>query len=441
MMRRVLALSLSIVLAGCGIVRDQADPSRPSVRGVPATIDRLPFEEVAERQTRLTVALAQQAGLVDADGKVVLPAKQSSDWRLVLKSGVQMVENQCDAYLDSLFRFNREQLAGRQGLSAVGGASAAIMGLANAPAGAIAATAAAFGLTTSLFDAAANSVLFQIEPSAIRNVSLEARRKFLKEVQDRIAQDPTAFTNRPDALIAVQGYLAQCSPAALEANINNAASGSPNAVTATNARAQGPALEVTSKGFSPSGATVAVPPDNAPADMLMPHAQPGEERLTRAFARRVQAALGVPVDGDPGSPTSITRRAVAEFQRAMAARDETAFRDPPDGRLTGRTRDLLGTMSRFPDNGAFHSVFERFFLGAAAAPSGAAYTAPDPDRVRQLRRRLNTRLFEGDAGAQLPEGTELDAATRQRLAAVRAGRSLPPGDALDSALHPILYSR
>jgi hypothetical protein len=35
--------------------------------------------------------------------------------------------------------------------------------------------------------------------------------------------------SRPQTMIALQGYLTQCSPAAIEANINNAANGSRNA--------------------------------------------------------------------------------------------------------------------------------------------------------------------------------------------------------------------
>ncbi len=65
-----------------------------------------------------------------------------------------------------LFRFNRVQRAGRQDLEAAAAATAAVMGISGVGAKAIAITAAAFGLATSLFDASVNSVLFTIEPSA-----------------------------------------------------------------------------------------------------------------------------------------------------------------------------------------------------------------------------------------------------------------------------------
>src|SRR5204862_3174843 len=121
---------------------------------------------------------------------------------------------------------NREQRAGRQDLAAAAAATGAIMGLSGVSSKAIGIAAAAFGLASSLFEAQVNSVLFTIEPSALRNVALQGRKWYL-EKQLNI----NGIKSRPDMLIALQGYLAQCSPAALEANINNAASGAPSVVS------------------------------------------------------------------------------------------------------------------------------------------------------------------------------------------------------------------
>ena len=99
-----------------------------------------------------------------------------------MKAGVYEIGRQCDQYLDALFRFNREQRAGRQDLAAAAAATGAIMGLSGASAKALAITAAAFGLATSLFDASVNSVLFTIEPSALRNVALQGRKNYLEQL-------------------------------------------------------------------------------------------------------------------------------------------------------------------------------------------------------------------------------------------------------------------
>ena len=134
------------------------------------------------------------------------------------------IGRQCDQYLDVLFRFNRNQRAIRQGLTATGAATASILGVAGVVAMPIAITAVAFGLAASLYDAGVNSVLFTIEPSALRNVVLKGRQAYIRKL------DLSKVNSRPRLLIALQGYLTQCSPATIEANVNNAASGAESVV-------------------------------------------------------------------------------------------------------------------------------------------------------------------------------------------------------------------
>lgn len=206
-------------LPSCSLMRDQTDPS--IVSGIPPTLEQLNISTTADAQDLMVTELIRMAGLSSQ------PLPGSEDWDLIMKAGVYEIGRQCDQYLDALFRFNREQRAGRQDLAAAAAATAAIMGLSGASAKAIAITAAAFGLATNLFDASVNSVLFTIEPSALRNVALQGRKKYLDDLRDQ----NVIINSRPDVLIALQGYLTQCSPAAIEANINNAASGAPSVVT------------------------------------------------------------------------------------------------------------------------------------------------------------------------------------------------------------------
>src|SRR5262249_48906476 len=150
-----------------------------------------------------------RAGLVPPGNPVPLGyttlSYRDDNWALVLKAGLYEIDRQCDQYLDALFRFNREQRATRQGLAAIGATTAAIMGLTDVTATAIAITAAAFGLGASLFDAGVSSVLFTIEPSALRNVALQGRRNYLEGLR----QQEIVVDTRPDMMIVLQGYLAQ----------------------------------------------------------------------------------------------------------------------------------------------------------------------------------------------------------------------------------------
>jgi hypothetical protein len=141
------------------------------------------------------------------------------------------------------------------------------MGLAGASVEAIAITAAAFGLSNSLFEAHVNSILFTIEPSALRNVAQQGLQNYLKRI------DEAKIVSRPDTLIALQGYLTQCSPAAIEANINNAASGAPSVVSSDTVIAQKAAALA-----APSSAILAPP---APTQLLPP--MPPPPRIDRPF--------------------------------------------------------------------------------------------------------------------------------------------------------------
>ena len=221
----VYTFLLVALIGGCGLIQDQMDSSRVSLRGIQPTVEQINFAGVAAAQDGLIQALQDQAQL---GGQTL--SYQDPRWSLVMKAGIQLINGRCDQYLDALFRFNREQRAARQGLTAVGAATSGIMGLTNVAGMPIAIVATAFGLAATLFDAGVTSVLFQVEPSALRNIVIQGRLIYLDGLLQR-THNLADINTRPDVMLGLQGYLTQCSPAAIEANINNAANGSPFAVT------------------------------------------------------------------------------------------------------------------------------------------------------------------------------------------------------------------
>jgi hypothetical protein len=242
---RWLALCFVPLLSSCALVRDWTDPTTVSVRGVPPTLEQLNVGATIDAQNQLLGNLIVIAGLQPG------AERTAADWDLVYRAGVYEIGRQCDQYLDVLFRFNREQRAGRQDLAAAAAAAGAIMGLSGVSSKAIGIAAAAFGLASSWYEASVNSVLFTIEPSALRNVVLQGRQKYL----DDLKQKNVKINSRPDMLIVLQGYPTQCSPAAFEANINNAASGAPSVVSSMPGVAEKAAALA-----APSSTTLAPPP-------------------------------------------------------------------------------------------------------------------------------------------------------------------------------------
>jgi hypothetical protein len=364
-------------------------------------------------QDQMVDALIHTAGLPPE----ALSAR-NPNWSLVWKAGLYEIGRQCDQYLDALFRFNREQHALHQDLAAAAGATGAIMGIAGASAKALAITAAAFGLSNALFEAHVNSVLFTIEPSALRNVAQQGLHNYLKSI------DESKILSRPDTLIALQGYLTQCSPAAIEANINNAASGAPSVVSSnpdvaekSAALAAPGSAVVTQKKTPEQRATEAVlgrvttKPLVLTADLTAPHLDPSEGVISKRVMTNIQNALGVKKpDSDPGlaDSGSETRTDIREFQDGMIAR---GIWQPAEktGKLSGKTFDLLSTISPMPKE-LFMTPFERAFLGNSAVVEGhKIYTAPDVNRLKGVSELLLSNLKDNPVlKGKVPESVLTD---------------------------------
>jgi hypothetical protein len=319
--------------------------SSGQIRGISPTLEQTSIISDERAQADLVAALIRKAYLRPED-----MTASDARWAIVAEAGLYEIDRQCDQYLAALFTFNRDQRAARQGLTAVGATTAAILGISGAAGPAIALTAASFGLAASLFDAGVNSVLFTIEPSALRAVMLRGRQAYLATINWK------DVTTRPRMMIVLQGYLAQCTPAAIEANINNAATGAPS-VASTNTDI---ALKAAAMA-APSATIVQNPevwiarpttrggsqnPPPVPTPDVAPNLQP-EERATittKEQVRQLQRALGVTADGDLGpydpAKLSETRAAIEQFQAGVNRQpgDKVAQNGLVDGATYSRLR-------------------------------------------------------------------------------------------------------
>jgi hypothetical protein len=401
-----------LLLTACQAIRDETDPNTVGVRGVRPTLEQLNVSSTTAAQTIFVNDLIVKAGFADRDGRAMyMEPRNNPDWRIVTEAGIYEIGRQCDQYLDVLFHFNRGQRAIRQGLTATGAATATILGLASAAAAPIAIVAAAFGLSASLFDAGVNSVLFTIEPSALRNIALKGRQGYLERLK------MGDINNRPRMLIALQGYLAQCSPAAIEANVNNAASGAPSVASTdpdVSERAAGLAAPGATAllGVKPTRGEVATTSRQLTQPELAGGGGQGEEAVRRRELATAQAALGVRATGEFGPAT---RQAITEFQRGASRQGIGGWTaNDVTGTFTGKTRTVLGNMSAMPP--IFQSPFERGLFGNAEAQSmSQLYTRPQPAIVNGFLLRFAPPLEglpTGDTTGVLSDKLEL---MRKRL--------------------------
>lgn len=354
------ALLCAGAVAGCGNASNQ-------LLGVPPTLQQSNFMVEHDLQNRMVATLIEKANLTPTalrDNPVL--------WKDVADAGLLEVDIQCDRYLAALFTFNREQRAGRQILTAAGAGTAAILGITGAAGATVALVAAAFGLAANVFDAGANSVLFTVSPTAIRAVAARGRQAYLESIRwDRV-------TSRPRMMMVVQGYLAQCTPAAIEANIDNAATGAPsvsNIDTAIKAAAlaspsssvlQDPAIFIATPVTGPTKNPLPVQPSNRPGNVT---AEESKFIQSKAEAMRVQSALGTTADGDLG-PANLTapgptRLAISEYNTGLLrrAKQSGAGADVMDGKETiYRNLAASGPLAA----SGLNSPFERALLGGRA---------------------------------------------------------------------------
>jgi hypothetical protein len=223
------------VFLACLITSGGSDQQRRLryVNGLSPIIDAQIVKQSTTAQHAVFDQLLKRAGLCTTsdDTKCTPPPDGSAEWGKFVEAGFGFIDEQCEQYLDALFWYNRYRNATSQHLALTGGFTSSILGIAEASAKSIAITAAAFGFSSTAFDNLSGTVLFDLDPSAVKNLVDRSRAQYRAAVQARsnnlgketatTAIAPLA-TNRPDAMSLIQGYLSLCLPASIETQVNNA---------------------------------------------------------------------------------------------------------------------------------------------------------------------------------------------------------------------------
>jgi hypothetical protein len=454
LLKNGIAACCVLLLTACQALRDEADPGTVSVRGVAPTLEHLNISRDTAAQDAFVNDLIRKSGLN------YTPPPGDYSWGFVAEAGIYEIGRQCDQYLDVLFRFNRNQRAIRQGLTATGAATASILGVAGVVAMPIAITAVAFGLAASLYDAGVNSVLFTIEPSALRNVVLKGRQAYINKL------DLAKVNSRPRLLIAMQGYLTQCSPATIEANVNNAASGAESVVnvrqgvSADGAILGAPGVTLIERATppaTPAAMPTAMPTQIAPvvvSSRVEATPQPVDDNLARnrktcevAVTKRTlisaQNALGVFADGNFGVPGETkTREAIEQFQRGRNKRSSVQWPIADiNGELCGRTGELLPFLSPMP--AIFKTPFERAYLGNNQGTLSQQLTQVAPVQLSQMLDKVKVTDFEVPANSPPDVIAAKMKVLREKLAELRSVRGIDPdkGGVLDAKLYDSLINQ
>ena len=202
---RALHLLIVVVAAGC------VDSDRLRLLSGPGVdINAIDLQNYRVNQDVVVQNLMASAGYA--------PESQISDWTPVVDAGIGFVKQRCEAYLDAIFWFNRYKSTTVNAISLLGAGTASALGVAQAAARDIALVALAFGITAQTVEVLSSSILYKIDPAAVKSLVDASQAIYLQSIED------IRYTSRPKAVLAIQGYLNLCLPATLEAQVMAAVS-------------------------------------------------------------------------------------------------------------------------------------------------------------------------------------------------------------------------
>jgi hypothetical protein len=199
----------SMVLASC------TDADRKAIMagrwGPNPAIQPTEVNSAIRDQTQILRYIASEAGLVQSDG-VSSPSllTDAQRWNAVAQWGFNIGRQDCEIYLNTLYRLNREKQRNDSSLAALAAGTAAILTPAHASAASLSIVAAAFGLTTALNDALFQSYLFTEAPGLIAVK--------VKDLQDAYQKSlgQSSITTSDQAYSAIQHYYSICLPESIE---------------------------------------------------------------------------------------------------------------------------------------------------------------------------------------------------------------------------------
>ncbi|MBY5399453.1 hypothetical protein HFN01_32120 [Rhizobium leguminosarum] len=284
------------------------------------------------------------------------------DWYEVTRAGFEYVDEQCDAYLASLYRIRRDRDAVKAQLYSVGETSTAILGFTGAAQKAILITAASFGLAADLTDNASSSLLFAMDPSDVQTLVKNQANAY----RAGVAAQRQNYNTSNAAMEGIRGYLNLCLPVSIEAQVRGALQGTVYVAQTTGFgvpslnRVQTASVNIAS--INPSQEDIkkkAVPvPQKISVDALSGGLLPGDVAISKSEVKELQKKLCVKDDGDIGGVGSATRAAIKLFQQTAISGS--------GGILDAGTKAEIARLSECKTE-VHRNIYEHYLLSNEAA--------------------------------------------------------------------------
>jgi hypothetical protein len=215
---RVLVLSAAVMTTlsnGC-----TSSDIRAGMTGRWGPDPALPATEVGSVSSNQTQVLAyiiqdaeKSAGLIDP------PVRMT--WFDVAEWGFNIGRQDCEVYLNSLFRMSREKQRNDSMLTALSTATAGILTAATTGQKALSVAAAAFGMTAALNDALFQSFLFTESPGLVATKVKELQDAYKATIEKNQADGKPGndINSAASAYNAIQGFYHICLPQSIEGTL------------------------------------------------------------------------------------------------------------------------------------------------------------------------------------------------------------------------------
>lgn len=355
-------------------------------KGPHQQFDAASIEKFATAQQQVLEKIALNAGLP----KGGTPATED-EWRRFVIAGFDFADSQCEDYVAALRRLDIARRHTVQQVNLFGGATAGILGIVGAASSAIAITAIAFGLTAATIDNIAGGLLFELPPSAIRELVSRTRDAYEAKLK------PVNWQDRPSSFRTIRGYVELCLPTVIEANATAAIRASEPLTSSAAGGPLGRPPLVQMSGPLRARDPVTPTPPPAPVELAGGLQGAGEQRVTRGMAIDIQKSLCLPPDKQSGNMDSETRAAITQYRTALGR--------PVDGGLTTGEVNVLADRRNACDRGVYHNAYERFAYPTAA-------------RIKDFQGNLTKALTA--QGISVPSTGTFDQATRDAIKRLQA---------------------
>lgn len=180
--------------------------------GPDPAIQATEINDAMDRQMWVLQFIADRAGIGtrSPDGQHYMPGS-SDEWMRVVEAGFNIGREDCEVYMDNLFRMARERQRNDSVINAASIASNAIL-QATAAQKAISIVGASLGMLTGLNDSVYDSYLFAQAPSLIG----EKVRDVQATYRDLVERNKSSITSPETAYNAIQNYYSYCLPHSIE---------------------------------------------------------------------------------------------------------------------------------------------------------------------------------------------------------------------------------